>query len=313
MKFSKAIIFCAFTSAALTGCNPEEWPGAGSDYNLVSQDGGYNGIGGAHFNGWGNNAYGPASTFIPVLKDHPPLYGATICIIEHPEYPCAITGEDGSFDFYGIPNENVHLAISLTGYMPLIIPYAPAQGDYENHPAVEIPSLSLQDMMYSQINTSYVAGTGGMSFHITNKPDLLADPLAEDHSEASTGRPGVAVRYRRIYTNSSGVESFGGWSNPSSWILGHNVVYLNNDESPEIGALHTANSGLGISLNLVPGDYEVEADDTNYSGGFGTLLTTKHWDCWPVNKSIIGSNAKRARTKVVDGHLSDVRMYCNKS
>ncbi len=313
-KFSCVVLVPTMTATALTGCNPAEWPGAGSDTSITPQVGGYPDAGfGTHFGSWVNNSYGPGSTIIPVMKNHPPLQGAEICVLEHPEMPCAVTSADGRWDIHGIDAENVHLAITLRDYMPLLIPYDAAQGNYDNHPALEIASLALQDQMFSQLLLTREEGTGGVSFHITDRADMIADPAAADHAESSKTLAGVAVRYRQIHTNINGTESYGSWSSPSSWILGHDVVYLNNDESPDLGALHTSNSGLAIALNLEPGDYEVEADDTNYIGGFGTLLTLKHWSCSPLNKTPKGSSSKRARTKIIDGHLSDIRMYCKKS
>jgi hypothetical protein len=296
---------------ALAGCDDSAWPGPGSDPSQLPRSGGDPSAPGAHFGSWVNNAYGDASTIIPVFKDHPPLAGATVCVDEAPGLPCAVSDAGGRFDLYGLPiTEPVHLRIALPGYYSLLIPYDGAQGDFIDQPALEIPSDALSEVMYQQLLVAEDRSKGGISFMLVDSPELHADPAAGDHHEANGLLAGVAVRYRRVDVHADGSESYGGWSNPRSYTLGHQVVYLDTNESPDIAAMHTSGSGLALAVNVAPGLYEVEADDTNLIGGWGTWITGHHYTCAPVRTMPVGSSAPRARVRVIARHLSDVRMYC---
>ena len=309
--FKKGCILLVVLLAS-TGCKVPGWVGPGSDLSKTPQVGGYIGGQGAKFGSWVNNSWGPNSTVIPAYKDHPPLSGAEICVTEYPDMQCAITDASGRFDLEGIPVDSpVHLSIRLPGYYSLYIPFEPAEGDFINHPSPEIPATILRNLLALQLAIPNDATKGGMSFWIIDSPELVADPLAADHHEANLSRPGVALRYRQVFTDEFGVESFSEWSNPNSWFQsGHDIVYLNNAETPVPTQKHTVNSGLGLALNLAPGLYEIEADDTNSITGFGTLATQYHWDCFPINSMPKGSAPHQARAQVLANHLVDVRMYC---
>src|SRR5262249_53670377 len=135
---------------------------------------------------------------------------------------------------------------------------------------------------------------------------------APDHSEANGKRAGVGFKYRRVYVDASGAETYGEWTVLRSWTLGpHNIAYLNNDESPDLLAMHTSDSGFALTVNLEPGLYEAFADDTNFTNGLQTLWTSYHWNCGPVNHTPSAPGAPRiARTLVEPGQLSDVRVGC---
>jgi len=312
MKRSLSItLLTAASSLFLTACDPESWPGAGSDLSVSPQVGGDINASGSHFGGWVNNAWGENSRLFPTYKDHPPLQGVKVCVNEQPELPCAITDATGRYDIYGISSSYSNISISLDGYYKLSIPFDASQGSYPNHPAVELPSHALQEQLYSQVNSEEISGKGSMNFFAVDNADLVADDNAYDHAESAGTLKGVAFKYRRVYIGPSGYENYGSWSDPRSYNIGREIVYLNSSESPDLNAMHTSSSGLALALNLEPGVYEVAADDTNFFGGFATKPTLRHYDCKPVNKSPSGEKSKYARATVIAGHLADVRMVCD--
>ena len=306
-SFSAALASICFV---LTGCDTSEWPGPGSDNTQAPQPGGYTDTTGAHFGGWVNNAWGPESTIIPLHKDHPPLAGVNVCLLEDSSMPCAITDQAGRYDLEGLPaDEDLHISVQLRDYYSLLIPINASTYQFDDHPAVEMPSFALEAQTYEQLTTERDLNKGGMNFFIVSG-QLEADP-EPDHAEINATLKGVGVRYRQVYTSDQG-ETFGPWSDPRGWTLsGGDVVYLNADESPDSAALHTSSSGLGLALNLSPGLYEIEADDTNDDQGLDYLLTPYHWQCEAMaGTPTAPGNPSLARARVVAAHLTDVRINC---
>lgn len=309
------ILGFSLLTATLTACDTTQWPGPGSDTTQEPKIGGYPEQSGATFGGWVNNAWGEKSTIIPTYKDHPPLAGVNVCLLDQNNAECAITDSEGRFDLVGLPNgvkDEYHISIQLKGYYSLLIPYYPYSHNYTSHPALEIPSLILEQQTYQQVLTQKKPNTGGMNFFIV-EGTLEPDPNAADHEEINKTIEGVGVIYRKVTQNADGSESYGPWSNPNGWTLGGgDVMYLNTSESPDMLARTTSKSGLGIAINLDPGLYEVRVDDPNTVDGLDYLTNNFHYDC----KAVDGSPARKegqytyARARVVVNHLTDVRFDC---
>ena len=299
-------------AAAFAACDFSTWAGPGSNLSVTPKPGGDATAAGAHFGTWVNNAWGPASTLLPLNKEHPALQGVQACVVEYPALPCAVGDASGRIDIYGIPaSKPVHIAFSLRGYYGLLLPFDPTAGDFVDQPAIEMPSLGLQAALYQQLLISEKPGTGGINVFAVDSAELHPGD-APDHSEANGKRAGVGFKYRRVYVDASGAETYGEWTSPASWVLSHHsVVYLNNDESPDLLAMHTSDSGLALAVNLEPGLYEAITDDTNFTNGLQTLWTGYHWNCGPVNHTPSAPGAPRiARTLVQPGQLSDIRVGC---
>lgn len=300
---------------ALTACDTSQWPGPGSDTTKEPKSGGYPNQSGATFGGWINNAWGEKSTLIPTVKDHPPLAGVEVCLLEHPEAECAVTDNEGRFDLVGLPNDiehEYHISLQLRGYYSLLIPYYPYSHNYTSHPALETPSKVLEQQTYQQLLTQKRPNTGGMNFFIS-EGTLEPDPNAKDHHEINKNIEGVGAIYRKVTKNTDGSESYGPWSNPNGWTLsGGDVVYLNDSESPDMLARTTSKSGLGLAINLEPGLYEIRVDDPNRIDGLGYMTNNFHYNC----KAVDGSPARKegghiyARARVIVDHLTDVRFDC---
>lgn len=296
----------------ISACSVSDWPGPGSDYSQTPQDGGYEYHTSAHFGGWSNNAFGEGSTLVPTVKTHPPLQGTKVCILELDDAQCAVSDANGRFDLWGLPiSDMLSASLSLPGYHSLLIPLA-TDMDTANHPALELPSLVLQDVVYSQLGIDNDVTKGSMNFFIV-KGELEENP-DDGHAEFNSKIEQVGIRYRRIL-QLNGEETMGEWSDPRGWQTKQDIVYLNNAESPSKTQKSTGKSGLALALNLEPGIYEIQAEDTG-AEGLNYQDSDRHWRC----QAIAGSPARfdsvdgvhYARTRVVAGHLSDVRMRCFK-